>query len=181
MTETGPYAGAVSRLLAYAVDHITLSALFAAGLAGTAFLTNLVTGRDIDLSASAAGGAALAVWWVAYFAVSWAVTGATLGMALFGVRVVRVDGMPVAGGRALVRALAFPLSVLLFGLGFLGIVFHAQRRALHDLIAGTVVVYTAVVYDEASRRGRIGASRPVPPSRLAPPAESSESSSPPSS
>jgi uncharacterized RDD family membrane protein YckC len=35
----------------------------------------------------------------------------------------------------------FPLSVALFGLGFLGILFHTQRRALHDLIAGTAVVY----------------------------------------
>jgi hypothetical protein len=40
-----------------------------------------------------------------------------------------------------VRTLAFPLSFLLFGLGFTGILFGQQRRALHDVIAGTAVVY----------------------------------------
>jgi hypothetical protein len=34
----------------------------------------------------------------------------------------------------------FPLSFLLFGLGFLGILIQRERRALHDLIAGTAVV-----------------------------------------
>ena len=37
--------------------------------------------------------------------------------------------------------LAFPLSFLLFGLGFLLILVQRERRALHDLIAGTAVVY----------------------------------------
>jgi hypothetical protein len=36
----------------------------------------------------------------------------------------------------------FPLSFLLFGLGFLGILVQRERRALHDLIAGTAVVYS---------------------------------------
>jgi hypothetical protein len=39
------------------------------------------------------------------------------------------------------RTLAFPLSFLLFGLGFTGILFQRNRRALHDMIAGTAVVY----------------------------------------
>jgi uncharacterized RDD family membrane protein YckC len=40
------------------------------------------------------------------------------------------------------RALVFPLSFLLLGLGFLGILVQRERRALHDLIAGTAVVYS---------------------------------------
>jgi len=40
-----------------------------------------------------------------------------------------------------VRALAFPLSIALFGLGFAGILIQREHRALHDLIAGTAVVY----------------------------------------
>jgi hypothetical protein len=40
-----------------------------------------------------------------------------------------------------VRTLAFPLSFLLCGLGFTGIFLQRNRRALHDLIAGTAVVY----------------------------------------
>jgi uncharacterized RDD family membrane protein YckC len=40
-----------------------------------------------------------------------------------------------------VRSLVFPLSFLLLGLGFLGILVQRERRALHDLIAGTAVIY----------------------------------------
>jgi uncharacterized RDD family membrane protein YckC len=141
MTAPDAYAGAVSRLAAYVVDHVAVSVLFSIGAAVAAFLTELITGRELDLSGSAPAGAALTAWWFAYFSVSWATTGTTLGMALLGVRVVRPDGTSVGAGRAVLRTLAFPLSVALLGLGFLGIVFHRQRRALHDLIAGTAVVY----------------------------------------
>jgi uncharacterized RDD family membrane protein YckC len=41
-----------------------------------------------------------------------------------------------------VRTLTFPLSFLLLGLGFLGILLHRDRHALHDRLAGTVVVYS---------------------------------------
>jgi uncharacterized RDD family membrane protein YckC len=152
--DPGPYAGAVSRLAAYVVDNLAVSVLFSVGAAATAFLVEIVTGRELDLSGSMPAGTALAVWWVVYFSASWATTGATLGMALLGVRVVRADGAPAGARRAVLRTLAFPLSVALAGLGFLGILFHRQRRALHDLIAGT-----AVVYDE---RLRVPALEPEP-------------------
>ena len=47
----------------------------------------------------------------------------------------------VSGRRAIGRTLAFPLSFLILCLGFLGILLGDQRRALHDVIAGTVVIY----------------------------------------
>jgi hypothetical protein len=52
------------------------------------------------------------------------------------------DGSDASGRRAVVRTLALPLSFLLLGLGFLGIVLGDKRRALHDVIAGTAVVYS---------------------------------------
>ena len=63
-------------------------------------------------------------------------------MAVLGVRVVRADGDGLEPWRGVVRALVFPLSFLLFGLGFLGILVQREHRALHDLIAGTAVVYS---------------------------------------
>ena len=76
------------------------------------------------------------------FAYSWAASGRTAGMALFGVRVVRDDGTDASGRRAVVRTLAFPLSFLFLGLGFAGILVGGRRRALHDVIAGTAVIYS---------------------------------------
>jgi uncharacterized RDD family membrane protein YckC len=62
-------------------------------------------------------------------------------MALIGLRVTSREGAPLTGRQAFVRALVFPISFLLFGLGFLGIVISPERRTLHDAAAGTTVVY----------------------------------------
>jgi uncharacterized RDD family membrane protein YckC len=62
-------------------------------------------------------------------------------MAVLGVQVVRADGYVLDPWRGALRALAFPLSFLFLGLGFLGILVQRERRALHDLIAGSAVVY----------------------------------------
>jgi uncharacterized RDD family membrane protein YckC len=63
-------------------------------------------------------------------------------MAAVGVRVVRKDGGDVNGWHAVLRVIVFPLSFLVFGLGFLMIVVSRRQRALHDFIAGTEVVYS---------------------------------------
>lgn len=138
-----PDAGAVSRLLAYIVDHVTLTVAFSVGATVVGFLVRLLTGHRLDASANLTAGVALSVWWFAYFAVSWATTGRSVGMGLVGVRVVQLDLEPVGAGRAVVRTLAWPLSAALFGLGFIGILVHPRRRALHDLIAATRVVHDA--------------------------------------
>jgi uncharacterized RDD family membrane protein YckC len=62
-------------------------------------------------------------------------------MLLTGIKVVTRQGQPLSPVAALVRVLAFPLSFLLFGLGFVGIVVGRERRALHDVIARSAVVY----------------------------------------
>jgi hypothetical protein len=73
---------------------------------------------------------------------SWAAAGRTPGMALLGLRVVRADGGELDPWRGVLRALVFPLSILLCGLGFVGILVQREHRALHDLLAGTAVVYS---------------------------------------
>jgi uncharacterized RDD family membrane protein YckC len=51
-------------------------------------------------------------------------------------------GLPLRPRRALLRLLALPLSALPLCAGFLLIVFDARRRALHDRLVGTVVIYS---------------------------------------
>jgi uncharacterized RDD family membrane protein YckC len=62
-------------------------------------------------------------------------------MAVLGVRAVQADGRDLGPRRAVLRVLAFPLSFLLLGFGFVLIVLRRDRRALHDLIARSAVVY----------------------------------------
>jgi uncharacterized RDD family membrane protein YckC len=68
-------------------------------------------------------------------------TGLTLGKWATGLRIERNDGGDIGIGRALIRHfVGYPLSFLLFGLGFLLPAFTVRGRGLHDIIAGTVVV-----------------------------------------
>ena len=112
-------------------------------LAAISFAVSVVTGKSINWNRDDTwAGIAYAAWLFIYFAYSWAASGKTFGMALLGVRVVRSDGADAGARRAVVRTLALPLSFLIFGLGFVGILLGRQRRALHDVIAGTVVIYS---------------------------------------
>jgi uncharacterized RDD family membrane protein YckC len=138
----GHYAGAVSRFAAYAIDVILVSGIYLLGLAGASFAATIVTGHSVTWNDNSPLAIALYVAWAfAYFAYSWSANGRTPGMALLGLRVVRLSGARLSGGRAVARTLAFPLSFLVFGLGFALILVQGDRRALHDLIADTVVVY----------------------------------------
>lgn len=82
-------------------------------------------------------------------------------MAILGLRVVHRSGAVLSPARAISRTLAFPLSFLFLGLGFAGIVFQRERRALHDLIAGSAVVYD---WDARAARLRFLARRTRPSS-----------------
>ncbi len=139
----GQYAGAVSRLAAFAADVGASWGIYVGGIALVAFAVNLVTGRTFDLSKHpVVSFTTLVGWEFAYFAYQWAVAGRTIGMAVLGVRVVSAEGGPITGRAAIVRTLTFPLSIVVFFLGFLGILTNRERRAWHDRFAGTAVVYS---------------------------------------
>ena len=139
----GKYAGFASRFSAFAVDVVVNVGVFMLALAAISFAARVLTGKDISWNKGDIWVIiAYAVWAFVYFAYSWAASGRTAGMALFGVRVVRDDGTDVSGRHASVRTLALPLSFLFLGLGFTGILLGDRRRALHDVIAGTAVVYS---------------------------------------
>jgi uncharacterized RDD family membrane protein YckC len=138
----GHYAGFVSRFVAYVVDLGVITVVFGLALAAASFAASLITGHPVNWSRSDVLVAIIyGCWWLLYFGYSWAANGKTFGMALLGVRVVSSEGDAAGPRRALLRTAAFPLSFALFGLGFAGIVAGRERRALHDLIAGTCVVY----------------------------------------
>ena len=139
----GCYAGFASRFTAYLVDAGTSTVVFMLALAAISFAVSVVTGKSINWTRNDTwAGIAYLAWLFIYFAYSWAASGRTFGMALLGVRVTRSDGADAGPWRAVVRTLALPLSLLLFGLGFVGIILGRERRALHDVIAGTVVIYS---------------------------------------
>ncbi|HEY9242047.1 MAG TPA: RDD family protein, partial [Streptosporangiaceae bacterium] len=142
VSDQGNYAGSVSRFVAYAVDLGASAAVFTLALAGVAFVIQVVTGHRVTWTRSdTAVGVLFVAWQFFYFGYSWAVASRSFGMYVLGLRVVRADGTEIAPRQGVVRALVFPLSFLLLGLGFIGILIQHEHRALHDLIAGTAVVY----------------------------------------
>ena len=111
-------------------------------LAAINFAASVLTGNSVHFNRGDTWVVvAYLAWGFVYFAHFWGLNGRTAGGGLFGVQVVTDDGGDVSGRRAVGRTLAFPLSFLILGLGFLGILLGDRRRALHDVIAGTAVVY----------------------------------------
>lgn len=138
-TVTGEYAGAVSRAIATALDILIIATTFTIGLAGVNLLTTSFWGVEVRRALPAT--IALAVLAFCYAFGFLAVAGRMPGQGIIGLRVVRAGGGAIRPGQALRWVLGFPLSVVLFGLGFVPIVFAREHRALHDLIAGTAIVY----------------------------------------
>jgi uncharacterized RDD family membrane protein YckC len=138
----GHYAGMVTRFAAFVVDIALISVLFSIGGSVAEYILSLLLGDRVQLADSVLSSRlALAVWAFVYFAVPMSASGRTCGMGLVGLRVVRADGGDLGPGHVVIRVLALPLSFLLLGLGFALIVLRRDRRALHDLIAGSAVVY----------------------------------------
>jgi uncharacterized RDD family membrane protein YckC len=67
--------------------------------------------------------------------------GATPGKMAVKIKVVRSDGMPIGYGRALGRWFANILSGLFCYLGYIMAAFDKEKRALHDRICDTRVIY----------------------------------------
>jgi uncharacterized RDD family membrane protein YckC len=153
-------AGAISRALAMVVDGVFVNLAFTAFVA----LVTLV-GNAFGGSGEGGGSIAIAVGstaWLSFGAVYlvgfWSLAGQTPGMRFVGIRL----EARLSLGRGLKRLIGLGLAVITFGLGFLGIVFGAQRRAWDDRLSAT-----GVAYDE-----RRPAPAPWSDSRSAPPSDS---------
>ncbi len=68
--------------------------------------------------------------------------GQSIGKMLTGLRIVNKDGNAPSFKQLLLRHfIGYPLSVLTLGLGLLFAVLNQKGRALHDFLAGTMVIY----------------------------------------
>jgi uncharacterized RDD family membrane protein YckC len=133
-------AGFVSRMVAGAIDIVVVAAM----VGGANWFLSTV--EDIlrpwgqtDLNAVLYAAAPFLVF--GYFVMFWRFTGQTIGKWTLGLRVVSVDGGEIRFVRALIRVFGYVISALPLYLGYLQILVDPQRRALHDRLARTAVVY----------------------------------------
>jgi len=127
------YSGFWRRFVAYVIDNILLSVIF--------WLLALVLG-GIAGDGGVIGAYTLAAigWLVYYAAMESSSNQATVGKMALGIQVTDLEGNRISFGKALGRNLAKILSALIFYIGFIMAAFTAKKQALHDMIAGTLVV-----------------------------------------
>jgi uncharacterized RDD family membrane protein YckC len=157
MDEVRP-AGFWVRALAVLIDVVILLVVRASlGLAA-----RIVWGASIQesLALRSTIGAFTLIFAGAYATLLHAATGQTIGKMLVRIRVVLVDGEPLPVGTSLLRCFGQLVSCATLGLGLLMAGLRRDKRALHDLIAGTRV--------ERRLRAR-AAAPPVPQEAVVPP------------
>jgi uncharacterized RDD family membrane protein YckC len=142
------------RLLAVAIDALLLTGT-AVGVTFVAALVldipvptareldpDLVVAGLLDRNPMALGAVGLLLGLGAlYHIYLGGVLGQTFGLRITGLRIISVRGTLPGPGRGILRFLAICLSVLPSGLGWLWCLFDRERRALHDHLAGTFVIF----------------------------------------
>lgn len=139
------YAGFWRRFAAYLLDGIITGIITFPISLGIAFAGMAVLGRN-EQSLNIASGIAQLVnvlILVLYYAVLESSSSqATFGKQALGCKVVDLKGHRISFGRALGRMIAKILSILIFLIGFIMAGFTQKKQALHDMIAGTLVIKT---------------------------------------
>jgi len=132
-------AGFWIRVVAVLIDGVVLivaqGILFGAGwmLWGSGLSAGMAVKGATQLFSSLIGAAyTIAFHWI------W---GQTLGKMALQIRVVSMEGGPLSFGQAVGRYFATFLSALILGIGFVMAGVRSDKRALHDLLAGTRVEY----------------------------------------
>jgi uncharacterized RDD family membrane protein YckC len=147
--EVGPapgvrFGGYGARLVGYIVDLIIQGIVFTL----VSIILLAIGVGAVNTDSGAVAGASVISWivlgfliTVLYFPYFWVNGGATPGMRLFHIRVVRdSDGGPVGWGSAFLRLIGYWISSMIFYIGFLWVFVDRRRRGWFDLFGGTVVI-----------------------------------------
>jgi uncharacterized RDD family membrane protein YckC len=125
------------RCVALIIDYIVIIAVPVLGL----IIESLIGGAQAKFSNNTA-------WLIAFLlgasdlVLFPALSGQTLGMMICRLRIVNTNGSDPSIGRIVLRnTVGYLLSTLTLGIGFILAAFTPNGRALHDYIAGTVVVF----------------------------------------
>ncbi len=125
------YAGFGRRFIAYVIDQLIV--LFIGASIGFTFSAG---SRGIGFFPGAISGAL-------YFVFFWvSQKGQTLGNRLMAIKVTKTDGGELDIATGIVRYIGYFISSLVFGLGFLWIIWDSKKQGWHDKIANTVVYET---------------------------------------
>ena len=103
---------------------------------------NKLFGDGIGYSAPGTGSVTIMlILWVVDFLLLPLLRGQTVGKMLTGLTIVNSDGTSIGLVTILRRnVLGYLLTAATLGIGFISSIFSTRGRALHDLVAGTIVI-----------------------------------------
>lgn len=153
----GQYAGFASRAVAFVLDLLILAVAFAMlGFVVNALLTffglrdlpdilSIIGTMDNQLGSFirlVATIGSLSTVTFLYTVLLWVFAhGQTVGKAVVGLRVVRLDGRHLTLLNAIARYFMYFVSIFCFGLGILWVLVDDRRQGWHDKVARTCVIY----------------------------------------
>jgi uncharacterized RDD family membrane protein YckC len=132
-TSSAEKAGFWIRVVAYIVDGIILS------------IVNEILSFTVGRASGALSFLISLVISLLYFSYLWSGAsplgaGKTVGMRIFGLRVIRTDGSDLTFVQGLVRWVGLAISTAAIFIGLIWVAFDADKQGWHDKIAGTYVV-----------------------------------------
>ena len=151
------YAGFWMRFIASVIDGVLLgivNIIILVPFLGLVGLTAAARATDVDMESEGAGLmiallstyfismlAVVVAGWLYYALMESSARGATLGKMALGLRVTTLGGGRIGFGRATGRYFGKIVSSILL-IGYIMAAFTAQKQALHDMMAGCLVIRT---------------------------------------
>lgn len=124
------------RCAALCIDYMLLLSMPVLALIGNKFL-----GDGTYTGPGSIVWTLVLILWVIDFLLLPLFRGQTLGKMLTGITMLRLDGTPVNLVTLVKRnVLGYAITAATLGIGYLSVIFSTKGRALHDIVAGTVVV-----------------------------------------
>ncbi len=134
-----PYASFWQRAIAFLIDGVILTIINSIVTKIFNMPTVITDVKDLsDLLVPSL--ISILIGWLYYSIQESSSKRATLGKRAIGLQVTDVDGGQISFWRSTGRYFSAYLSALLLFGGYLMIPFNPKRQALHDLIAGTVII-----------------------------------------
>lgn len=134
------FAGFWRRAAAFIIDNIVglIVALPMGYVVGLLYYHS--DGRDPEVARLLGNVVGITLGWVYFSAMESSRLQGTLGKMALGIKVTDTQGMRIGFGRASGRYFGKTVSTLILGIGYLMGAFTRRKQALHDIMAGCVVV-----------------------------------------
>jgi uncharacterized RDD family membrane protein YckC len=137
-------AGLATRLVAAGIDIGLLALVYSLASGAISSVISFTFGGELSLPAGIVLGTLGVLVAGAIFITFWALAGQTPGMRFLSIRIVKGDSHHITLGVAVRRLLGALVSIAALGLGYLAILRDPQRRAWHDRMVGTEVIYDPI-------------------------------------